>query len=91
MSRGSCLIKKWGIESSLYEPGEDRRVELLDKSLETILNGTYDKMLHFAHELQSPVTILYMLGVILPILGLVIFPLIGSFLGNKMVSSIYSL
>ncbi len=70
------------IESSLYEPGEDRRVELLDKSLETILNGTYDKMLHFAHELKSPVTILYMLGVILPILGLVIFPLIGSFLGG---------
>src|SRR3989338_1179132 len=70
------------IERRLYEPGEDRRVELLDKSLETILNGTYDKMLHFAHELQSPVTILYMLGVILPILGLVIFPLIGSFLGG---------
>ncbi len=70
------------IESSLYEPSEDRRVDLLDKSLETILNGTYDRMLHFAHELQSPVTILYMLGVILPILGLVIFPLVGSFLSG---------
>ena len=45
-----------------------------------MLDGTYDKMLHFAHELQSPVTMLHMLGVILPILGIVIFPLISSFL-----------
>lgn len=68
------------IESSLYEPNEEKRVILLDKSLEIMLDGTYDKMLHFAHELQSPVTMLHMLGVILPILGIVIFPLISSFL-----------
>ncbi|MBI2667292.1 hypothetical protein HYX17_00815 [Candidatus Woesearchaeota archaeon] len=68
------------IESSLYEPNEEKRVVLLDKSLEIMLDGTYDKMLHFAHELQSPVTMLHMLGVILPILGIVIFPLISSFL-----------
>ncbi len=68
------------IESSLYEPIEENRVALLDKSLEVMLDGTYDKMLHFAHELKSPVTMLYMLGIILPILGIVIFPLLASFL-----------
>ncbi len=70
------------LESSLYEPAEERRLSLLDKSLEVILEGTYDRMLKYAHDLQSPITMLHMLGVILPILGLVIFPLIGTFLGG---------
>jgi len=70
------------IESSLYEPSEERRLELLDKSLEVILNGIYERMLKYAHDLKNPITMLHMLGVILPILGLVIFPLIGVFMGN---------
>ena len=68
------------IESSLFEPTESRRVDLLEKGLNVILDGTYEKMLHYAHDLKGPITTLHMLGVILPILGLVIFPLIGSFL-----------
>ena len=70
------------IEGSLYEPNESRRIMLLEKSLEVMLEGTYNKMLHYAHNLKGPITLLYMLGVILPILGLVIFPLIGSFMGG---------
>ncbi len=68
------------IEGSLSEPNEDRRVELLDKALNVMLEGTYEDMLHYAHDLKSPITMLHMMGVILPILGLVIFPLLGSFL-----------
>ncbi len=68
------------IESSLYEPSDERRLQLLDKSLEVILSETYEKMLHFAHALKSPITMLHMLGVILPILGLVILPLVVSFM-----------
>ncbi len=70
------------IESSLYEPSEDRRLDLLDKALDVMLENTYERMLHYAHDLKGPITILHMLGVILPILGLVIFPLVGSFLGG---------
>lgn len=66
------------IESSLYEPSEDRRLNLLDKSLDVILEETYEKMLHYAQNLKSPITLLYMLGIILPILGLVILPLVVS-------------
>jgi hypothetical protein len=68
------------VESSLYEPSEERRLELLDKSLKVILDGTYERMLHYAQDLKNPITMLHMLGVILPILGLVIFPLIGAFM-----------
>ena len=81
--------KKWNfefieafhlIEGSLYEGSEDRRLNALDKSLDVILSETYEKMLHYAHNLQSPITMLHMLGIILPILGLVILPLIVNFM-----------
>ncbi|MEK6920989.1 MAG: hypothetical protein AABX82_03845, partial [Nanoarchaeota archaeon] len=83
--------KKWNIEfieafhlieSSLYEPEESRRLNALDKSLDVILDETYEKMLHYAHNLQNPITMLNMLGIILPILGLVILPLVVSFMEN---------
>ncbi|MCX6711237.1 MAG: hypothetical protein NTZ02_04085 [Candidatus Woesearchaeota archaeon] len=70
------------IESSLYETSEDRRLSLLDRSLSLILDETYEKMLHYAHNLQSPITMLHMLGVILPILGLVILPLVVTFMSE---------
>ena len=68
------------IESSLYESTEGRRLDALDKSLSVILEETYDKMLHYAHNLKGPITALHMLGIILPILGLVILPLLVSFM-----------
>ena len=71
------------IEGSLQEASEDRRITLLEKSLDVILNGTFEKMLHFSQDLKNPITILNMLGIILPILGLVILPLIGSLMGGS--------
>ncbi|PIN73107.1 hypothetical protein COV20_06410 [Candidatus Woesearchaeota archaeon CG10_big_fil_rev_8_21_14_0_10_45_16] len=68
------------VEASLFEPSEERRLALLDKALDVVLNGTYENMLHYAHNLKSPMTMLHMLGIILPILGLVILPLVVSFL-----------
>ncbi|HLC65700.1 MAG TPA: hypothetical protein VJI46_06275 [Candidatus Nanoarchaeia archaeon] len=68
------------IESSLFEGTEEKRLAALDKGLDLILEETYEKMLHYAHNLKSPITMLHMLGIILPILGLVILPLVVSFL-----------
>ncbi len=87
------------IEGSLYEGAESRRLALLDKALEVILDGTYEKMMHFAQALRSPFTTLNMLGIILPVLGLVILPLVVSFLTEKappllliiMISSLYNI
>lgn len=67
------------VESSLYETSESRRMNALDKSLQVILDETYEKMLHFTHDLKSPITTLHMLGIVLPILGLVILPLLTAF------------
>lgn len=71
------------IEGSLYEAEESRRIAVLEKGLQVMLESTYDKMMHYAHNLKSPITTLHMLGVILPILGLIILPLMGTFLGVK--------
>jgi hypothetical protein len=70
------------VMSSLYEGSEERRLSLLDKSLDVILDETYERMLHYAQNLKGPITILHMLGIILPILGLVILPLVVSFMEN---------
>lgn len=81
--------KKWNmefiesfhlIESSLFEGVEKNRVATLDKALSVILDETYEKMLHFAQNLKSPITMIHMMGIILPILGLVILPLVVSFM-----------
>ncbi|MEK6837701.1 MAG: hypothetical protein AABX69_03555, partial [Nanoarchaeota archaeon] len=68
------------IEGSLYEPSEDKRLSTIDKGLDVMLQETYEKMLRYSHDLKSPVTMLYMLGIVLPVLGLVILPMAASFL-----------
>lgn len=63
------------IESSLYEPSESRRIEILERALQVILDGVYDKMLKYTHDVKSPLTNIYMLGIVLPTLGLALIPL----------------
>ncbi|MBT7706603.1 hypothetical protein HN747_04095 [archaeon] len=70
------------IESSLYEPGEKRRVEVLERALQVILDGVYDKMLKYTHEVKSPLTNIYMLGIVLPTLALAILPLASTMMGG---------
>ncbi len=71
------------IEGSVVEGDAKRRLEMLEKALEVMLEGTYESMLHYAQNIKNPITTLHMLGVILPILGLIVLPLLGSFLGVK--------
>ncbi|MFA5484681.1 MAG: hypothetical protein WC260_00285 [Candidatus Pacearchaeota archaeon] len=70
------------IESSLYESNEGRRVEILERSLQVILDGVYDKMLKYTHEVKSPLTNVYMLGIVLPTLALAILPLASTMVGD---------
>ncbi len=70
------------IESSLYEPSESRRIEILEKSLQVILDGIFEKMLKYSREIRSPLTNIYMLGIVLPTLGLALLPLGSTLLGG---------
>lgn len=71
------------IESSLYEPDEASRIAVLEKSLQVILDGVYDKMLKYTHEVKSPLTNIYMLGIVLPTLALAILPLASTMVGGS--------
>lgn len=70
------------IESSLFEPDEGRRISTLEKGLQVVLDGVYEKMLAFSHSVRSPLTNVYMLGVVLPTLGLALIPLASAMLGG---------
>ncbi len=70
------------IESSLFEPDDAKRIATLEKALQVILDGVYDKMLKFTHEVRSPLTNVYMLGVVLPTLGLALLPLASAMVGD---------
>ena len=69
------------IQASLYEPSAERKKQILDEAVKVILDGTQDHMLTFAHQLQSPMEALHMLGVVLPVMGLVMLPMISAFMG----------
>ncbi len=68
------------IESSLFEPDKNRRIATLEKSLQVVLDGVYEKMLNFTHNVKSPLTNVYMLAVMLPILGIALIPLASAML-----------
>ncbi|MBS3065197.1 MAG: hypothetical protein J4451_01720 [DPANN group archaeon] len=70
------------IETSLYEGNPSRKKEILDKAIEIILEGTQDRLLGFAHNLKSPLEILHMLGIVLPVMGLVVLPMAAAFMGD---------
>ncbi len=70
------------IESSLFEPDDTTRVTTLEKALQVILDGVYDKMLKFVHDVRSPIQSTYMLGTTLPVLGMALLPLASLMVGN---------
>jgi len=52
--------------------------------LQVILDGVQDKMMKFTHDVKSPLTNVYMLGVVLPTLGLALLPLASAMLGGML-------
>ncbi|MEK6885741.1 MAG: hypothetical protein AABX17_02135 [Nanoarchaeota archaeon] len=70
------------IESSLFEPSEARRMQILERSLQVILDGVYDKMMKYSHDVKAPLTNLYMLGIVLPTLALALIPLASALMNG---------
>jgi len=57
-----------------------RRDAMYDEAISVILNGTRERMKHYAQGLRMPVTLIHAMGVLLPIIGLVMFPIIVLFM-----------
>jgi hypothetical protein len=67
------------IKNSFFETREKRN-KVLNEAVNVILNGTKDRMRNYARELKAPLTVLNALGILLPMVGLVFFPIISIFL-----------
>lgn len=75
------------IESSLYEPSEARRIQILERALKVILDEVYEKMLKYSHGIKAPLTNIYMLGIVLPTLGLALLPIAATLLQGAITST----
>ena len=63
--------------SSLYESDPIRRENIIDKAVEESLNNLLESLSLYVRELQSPINLIYMLGIVLPTLLLTLFPLVS--------------
>lgn len=72
---------------SMKRTGESRK-HMIRKGQKYIINSSRVKMEKYARELSMPVKIIYMLGVVMPVMGLIMFPMISTFLGDQF-NSIY--
>src|SRR3989338_918367 len=71
------------LRSILNQSDEENQSRILNKALDTLLNETYEKMKHYSHDLQGPVMILQTFGMMLPLIGLIAFPMISVFMADQ--------
>jgi hypothetical protein len=71
------------IRSVLFQTDEMYRMQLLDEAVERVLDGTYTNMTRYASSLRNPINTIYMLGIVLPVLGMVMFPMLTSFMAGS--------
>lgn len=62
---------------------EERRLSLLDEAVDLVLNGTRERAKNYSQELKMPILMIHALGILLPVMGLVMFPVVGIFIGMK--------
>jgi Flp pilus assembly protein TadB len=70
------------LRASLNEPSKERRDRLMQDAIDNILDGTKEKMKHYAQNLETPVMIINAVGAMLPVLGMIMLPLISAFMGG---------
>ncbi len=71
------------LHSALNQTDEENREKILEKSLSTILDSTYTKMKHYSHDLKNPVLILHTFGMMLPLIGMIAFPMLSIFMAGE--------
>jgi hypothetical protein len=67
-------------DSETQVPEKGRKI--LDESLEVILDGTKTRMKHYAQELNLPVMVIHMMGIILPVMGSIMAPMVAVFMSK---------
>jgi hypothetical protein len=64
----------------LIEPTDTGRENILRKALSFILDTTHQKMKKYVEDISSPLMMLHVMGLLLPAIGLIMFPMLSIFL-----------
>ncbi|MFH0970404.1 MAG: hypothetical protein V1776_03005 [Candidatus Diapherotrites archaeon] len=90
------LAYKWGkfssefkqalmnIRASVLENTEAKRYQLLDKTMDDVLESVQNKMEQYARDLSQPSTTLFYVGVLLPLILIIILPVGSAFSGSPL-------
>ncbi len=70
------------LQAAMNESNDERRERMLQDAIDNILDGTQEKMKHYAQGLKTPVMIINAMGAMLPVLGMIMLPLISVFMGG---------
>ncbi|MFB6241972.1 MAG: hypothetical protein ABEJ36_04170 [Candidatus Nanosalina sp.] len=70
------------IQAAMNESNDERRDTMLQDAIDNILEGTKEKMKHYAQGLKTPVMVINAMGAMLPVLGMIMLPLISVFMGG---------
>jgi len=68
--------------NSVSRVGDERR-RMIQKAQDYIIESTRSKMEQYSRDLATPVKVIHMMGIMLPIMGLIMFPMISIFLQDS--------
>jgi len=60
--------------------GKERREKMLDEAVNILLQGNMERMKHYSAQLRNPLMIISTIGITLPVLTIILFPIITIFL-----------
>lgn len=72
------------IKEALIEGSYERREAILDKALDIILVSSDERMKGYSRALELPVQVIHVIGVLLPVLGMVVLPILTIMLSEKL-------
>lgn len=72
------------IRASVLENTEAKRYQLLDKTMDEVLESVQGKMEQYARDLSQPSTTLFYVGVLLPLILIIILPVGSAFSGSPL-------
>lgn len=72
------------IRASILEDTEEKRYAMLDRTMSTVLDSVKGKMEDYARGLSQPSTVLFYIGVLLPLILIIILPIGSAFSGSAL-------
>jgi len=69
------------IRDSTSQPSDKTNI-ILDEALNVVLEGSKTRMKHYVQDLKLPVMIIHMMGIVLPVLGSIMAPLVAVFMAD---------